>query len=237
MECTSVSLLQANTDAIALMRGGLYEAAIEEYKAALVAVHNRMIQFYFSRQIRNEAQGVALPGAFAALTAYPAPTTDIPGIASQENSAVFPIFTKAFGVYGVPEQYNTDPESLGRIAAIILYNTGLAYHQLGLSQNRPGCLSAAYSYYEWSMTSLQAILNQEPSDYFVSLAVVNNIGNIHSFYFNIDDATESRSNMHRLLLQLGAITTRNPYQDSLDEFWLTVALFPGSNVVPVAPAA
>lgn len=235
-----MALLQANVEAIALLRGGLYEAAIEEFKAALTAVHCRMIQFSFHRQNWNEAQGVAPPDDFTTLTAYPSPTSDIPGIASQENSAVFPIFTKAFGVYGESDQYNTDPESLGRVAGIILYNTGLAYHQLGLRHNRPDCLSIAYTYYEWSMRSLQVVENHEPSDYFVSLAAMNNIGNIHSFYFNIDDATESRSNMHRLLIQLGALTaptTRNPYQDSLDEFWLTVALFPGSNVVPVAPAA
>jgi hypothetical protein len=232
-----VALLQANADAIGLMRGGLYEAAIEEFKAALTAVHCRMIQFSFYRQNGNEAQRIFPPDA---LTSYPAPTSDIPGIASQENSAVFPIFTKAFGVYGESGEYNTDPESLGRFAGILLYNTGLAYHQLGLRHNRPDCLPVAYSYYEWSMTSLQVVAHHEPSDYFVSLAATNNIGNIHSFYFNIDDATESRSNMHRLLLQLGAVTepaTRNPYHDFLDEFWLTVALFPGSNVVPVAPAA
>jgi tetratricopeptide (TPR) repeat protein len=232
-----VALLQANVDAIELMRGGMYDAAIEEFKAALTAVHCRMIQFSSYRQAWIEAQGIAFPDA---LTAYPAPTNEIPGIASQENSAVFPIFTKAFGVYGESDQYNADPESLGRFAGIILYNTGLAYHQLGLRHNRPGCLPVAYSYYEWSMRSLEVVANHDPSDYFVCLAAMNNIGNIHSFYFNIDDATESRSNMHRLLLQLGAVTapaTRNPYQASLDEFWLTVALFPGSNVVPVAPAA
>jgi hypothetical protein len=232
-----VALLQANADAIGLMRGGMYEAAIEEFKAALTAVHCRMIQFSFDRQNGNEAQGIVPPDA---LTSYPAPTSDIPGITSQENSAVFPIFTKAFGVFGESGEYSTDPESLGRFAGILLYNTGLAYHQLGLRHNRPDCLPVAYSYYEWSMTSLQVVANHEPSDYFVSLAATNNIGNIHSFYFNIDNATESRSNMHRLLLQLGAVTepaTRNPYQDFLDEFWLTVALFPGSNVVPVAPAA
>jgi hypothetical protein len=228
--------LAANAEALKLLSSGLYEPAINILKTSLVGIRSKMMRYPTAPQL-GKAQS-SLPCLQVSIT----PTRKISARSTRETSAVFPLYIQAFSFSGpLPEDLaQASSETQARVTAIFMYNTGLAYHQLGLCEQISGCLLAARKYYRLCIKLFRILLSPEPSDYLICMAAINNLGNVAACRHNACDAVEAHSSLRGVLADFNDLMPPSAlvnYQDLVYDFWLTALLFGADDIMPLAPAA
>jgi hypothetical protein len=122
----------------------------------------------------------------------------------------YTLYDQAIGI-SAAEPNNTAFESralssdsnLARISAIVLYNIGLAHHLKGL-QNSTGIhdrtLNKALGCYRMALKALDSCVScRKASDNFLCLALVNNLGHIHSMVLNNEATLQCLDYLRRVL--------------------------------------
>jgi hypothetical protein len=228
--------LAANAEALKLLSNGLYEPAITILKTSLVGIRSKMTRPPIPSPFveMNSCQ----PRLKVSIT----PTRRISALSTHESSAIFPLYTQAFSFSGplLEDLAHASSETQARVTAIFMYNTGLAYHLLGLCEQSSGYLRAARKYYRLCIKLFRIMLSREPSDYLLCMAAINNLGNVAACWHNSCDATEAHSSLQSVLADFNDITPPSTlllYQDLVYEFWLTALLFGVDDMMPLAPAA
>lgn len=148
---------------------------------------------------------------------------------------VFALYDKAFKI---PQSFEPSANELPdyRAAAIVLYNIGLCYHMIGLrSEGQKRHLRLALKQYQCAETLL-ASDNLRPCDLHLAMAMRNNIGHIHSHFFETEQAHECLERLKSCILRANPPVATLGHE-AFTDFGLTVLLNLGPNYIPPSPAA
>jgi hypothetical protein len=152
---------------------------------------------------------------------------------SPEN--VFVVFYRAF-TYCEEHGVSSSSTDYTKAAATLLYNMGLAFHQIGIQENNKAALEKSLSAYQMAYT----ILSQKCDDSFsclVMLALCNNMSHIHGHFFNLEEAKSFWDLMTEILVCVSLIDSSIAVND-FDFFVAEVVLFEGRDrELECAPAA
>jgi hypothetical protein len=152
---------------------------------------------------------------------------------SPEN--VFVVFNRAFTYH---EEHGVLKSSADytKATATLLYNMGIAFHQLGMQENNTAALKK--SLYSYQMA--YKILSQKCDDSFsclVMLALCNNMSHIHGHFFNLREA-KSFSVLLTEILACVSLTGLSVAVDDYDFFVSEAVIFEGrERELECAPAA
>jgi hypothetical protein len=128
---------------------------------------------------------------------------------SPEN--VFVVFNRAFTYYdhGV---FNSSADYT-KATVTLLYNTGIAFHHLGIQENNTAALEKSLYTYQMAYT----VLSQKCDDsfsYLIMLALCNNMSHIHGHFFNLEKARTLRG----LIAEILACVSRADSSVAVDEY-------------------
>lgn len=144
-------------------------------------------------------------------------------VAFAQDDDVFSLFKRALHLENFENAVQCPSFYCRLMSAVLLYNTALATHLLGLWTGNSALLSSALDYYSMSYTSLshQSTLMREDSSILDLgfLALANNMGHLFAFFRNLPRADVCRRELGRLLSSLlMADQSRGTSNVSLDEF-------------------
>eukprot|EP00980_Cylindrotheca_fusiformis_P007336 scaffold1525_cov142-Cylindrotheca_fusiformis.AAC.136 len=118
-----------------------------------------------------------------------------------------------------------------RTRAVILYNLGLVNHNIGVRLGISAALPHALRLYEMAFDSLGNVADIIESHKLL-LAILNNMGNIHTHFFHFDHTVQCLNNLRQAL----AIPNHSMAMDEDYIFFFLNALFQGKEL-SFAPAA
>jgi hypothetical protein len=119
--------------------------------------------------------------------------------------------------------------------SVFLYNIGLVYHREGAERGCSALLRRALSVYEVAWKSLSLHKNQAGSSHMIDLvrfALVNNMGHIHSHFFNKQGADGCRRYLHQNISAYASILSK----DDFALFFMNVLMMK-TELFQYAPAA
>jgi hypothetical protein len=152
---------------------------------------------------------------------------------SPEN--MFVVFNRAF-THCEEHGMLSSSTNYTKAAATLLYNMGLAFHQIGIQENNTAVLRKSLSAYQMAYD----ILREQCDDSFsclVMLALCNNISHIHGHFFNLEEAKTFSDLIPEILVSVSLADSSVAIED-FDFFVAEVLLFEGRDRELVcAPAA
>lgn len=122
---------------------------------------------------------------------------------------------------------------------VLLYNLALAHHEEGIHKNTPSLLEDSLEFYEMAVDIMKS-LSQQMDDYdlLLLLAVVNNMGHIHSHLLNFQETREKVE----LVKRLTAVANKRRNQSTTGSeteysFFFQAAVSHDGRELSAAPAA
>jgi tetratricopeptide (TPR) repeat protein len=157
-------------------------------------------------------------------------------IMSDSPDNVFVVFHRAFLLSDYGELSASVNSTIA--SATLLYNMGLAWHQLGAQENNTAALKKALFAYEMAYSALSQQSQQQGNDnfsYLVMLALCNNMAHVHFHFSNLEKAKKCRD----LIPQILACSSPGIYSMATDDydFFLSEAMLLKGQCLKFAPAA
>lgn len=117
---------------------------------------------------------------------------------------IFAFFNRAFVLVDDHDQTLTSTDYQHETTAMLLYNMGLCYHSKGIRIGDSKALERALYFYQLAHKTLteNQPLFDETLARFILLALTNNLGHVHSHFFNLEGTTSCHD--HLILLLSGA---------------------------------
>jgi hypothetical protein len=119
--------------------------------------------------------------------AYTVAIPEVHDTMSSSPENVFVVFNRAFtyqkehGVFESSADYT-------KATVTLLYNMGIAFHQLGMQENSTAALKKSLYTYQMAYTVLLSQKCDDTFRYLVTLALCNNMSHIHGHFFNLKEA-------------------------------------------------
>ena len=119
--------------------------------------------------------------------------------ASQQDG-VFGLFNRAL-YWKENEQLDNRMRNM-LITGILVYNLGLAYNMEGLHQGHSRKVAKAHGMYLMAYNTFLSL--KDPSSIFLLpfLSIINNLGHIHAYFQDYDEATRCKQEMSRRMMSL-----------------------------------
>jgi hypothetical protein len=113
-------------------------------------------------------------------------------VASASASNPFNIFNRAFVVPSSPNETNL---IFKHLPFVVIYNIGLIYHQLGCERESARDFRMAEFFYRQALVRIEKSIlqrNYAASFNLLILALFNNLGHVHSHFYNASEASHCR---------------------------------------------
>jgi tetratricopeptide (TPR) repeat protein len=187
---TVVNVLALNANAVNLLTGdGNVQDAINVLREALKALR-QMARVPIDTGPGNVQETYKLRSVSAKLDDFTSSFQD-------DNS--FHLFSRAILVEGCGQVLAPSDHLLNRISMVVTYNLGIAHHLLGTQNgnNQRRNYTKALTMYEVAYTLKKVYADDRD---LVCLAVLNNMGHIHSHFFNKERTERCLEWMHYVLI-------------------------------------
>jgi hypothetical protein len=168
------------------------------------------------------------------ISSVPLPEIPLP---CSSTSGAFALFDRALVLdqKEADELQTNDVKQSLLLAAIVLYNAGLSHHLRGLLGCDTTELHNALRMYKMASCLLSSeSFNEEPEEHLLVLALLNNMGHISSFFFDMDHAWQCLDVMRDCFHQ--ASDSPELSDEDLDFFSMASMLVSSKNLLG-APAA
>lgn len=116
------------------------------------------------------------------------------------QDGVFSLFNRAL-YWNENEQLDTRMRNM-LITGILVYNLGLAYNMEGLHQGHSRKVAKAHGMYLMAYNTFLSL--RDPASLFLLpfLSIINNLGHIHAYFQDYDEATRCKHEMSRRMMSL-----------------------------------
>jgi tetratricopeptide (TPR) repeat protein len=195
----------ANIRAVQLLQESRHKEAISYLrrgvKIALAQIQNTnstnpssLLPFAFEAQQQQSMQGNrSAPQCLDSMDmeddgrlTYTVAIPEVQDAMSSSPENMFVVFNRAFTLYEVHGVMSSSAAST-KVAATLLYNIGLAFHQMGIQENNTAALKKSLSTYQLAYK----LLSEHCNDSFgclLLLALCNNMSHIHGHFFDLEEA-------------------------------------------------
>lgn len=210
---TSVANIRAATS---LINQGLHEEAVSILRHTLAGVHRSLTTSSHRTLVKTYRYGGPSCRQVNSSKLFTIETLDPEAfIESSENSNMFTVFDEAF-VFR-PGASTTRLELLHVQSLVLLFNIGLAYHKQGLMESRSEPMHCALEMYRACLevvdliyiTNTKVHREVQSEMKFLALAVLNNIGHLHFYFFDRPNLLQCGKKIKEVL-NSAIVPTGNP---------------------------
>lgn len=119
---------------------------------------------------------------------------------SVSQDGVFSLFNRAL-YWNENEQLDSRMRNM-LITGILVYNMGLAYNVEGLHQGHSRKVAKAHGMYLMAYNTFLSLSDPTGSFLLPFLSIINNLGHIHAYFQDYDEATRCKQEMSRRMMYL-----------------------------------
>lgn len=119
---------------------------------------------------------------------------------SVPQDGVFGLFNRAL-YWNEHEQLESRTRNM-LITGILVYNLGLAYNMEGLHQGHSRKVAKAHGMYLMAYNTFLSVSDPTSSFLLPFLSIINNLGHIHAYFQEYDEATRCKQEMSRRMMSL-----------------------------------
>ena len=229
-----VGILNLNASAVEQLARGSYNDAILSFRSAFALMHKIVddcdVEMDGTSDCRQELEiePVANQVCFSTI-----------GNNSSLDCNVFAVYDKAFRIKGTDTRAMTTDSNQKRASATLLYNMGLTYQLLALhsATDQQANFTRALKLYQLAHQLMLNIGQLHGIDSFLSVAILNNMGNVYAHFFNLEGIRGCLKDLSWRLCYINHDSCAMICEEDIINIRLNVAILCDHDVLTIAPAA
>lgn len=239
MEIAQIS--SANLQGVMLLQSGRVKQAIKSFESGLRGLRTSLSSCPPPPEQQQDDEEASLSSSSSSRNTLILKETSVQNSSSPSDpeSASFRFFGEAFVSYYCDEASSSplSLETVNTLTVTLLYNMGFAFHVKGMNGERQKGVNFRKAIKLYRM-AVQILENNAPGSLSMDcgklyLATLNNLGVIHSFFFEIDDARGCLERISDFWDHNQGIFHTKGFTNII----LTVVLYRGKEIIRTAPAA